>query len=32
MPEMYWEADFHAALAKSQRTGVPVFQDFWFDG
>ena len=27
-----WETDFDAALASAQRSGKPIFQDFWFDG
>jgi hypothetical protein len=32
MHEIRWEADFHAAVAKAGGSGLPVFQDFWFDG
>jgi hypothetical protein len=30
--EIRWEADFIAALAKAEKSGLPIFQDFWFDG
>lgn len=32
MSGMRWEPDFETALAKAKAAGVPVFQDFWFDG
>jgi len=30
--EIRWETDFLAALAKAKDSGLPIFQDFWFDG
>jgi hypothetical protein len=32
MSGIRWEPDFRTALAKAKTAGVPVFQDFWYDG
>jgi hypothetical protein len=32
MSLMQWVTDFQTALEKANSTGLPVFQDFWFDG
>jgi hypothetical protein len=32
MQGIRWETDFRAALANAKRSGLPIFQDFWFDG
>ncbi len=32
MSGIRWAADFHAALEQAKAAGLPVFQDFWFDG
>jgi len=32
MPGIVWETDFLAALPKAKGSGLPIFQDFWFDG
>jgi len=31
MAGIQWERDFSKALEKGNKTGKPVFQDFWFD-
>ena len=32
MQVIRWETDFLTALAKAEKSGLPIFQDFWFDG
>jgi|MudIll2142460700_1097286.scaffolds.fasta_scaffold1563256_2 hypothetical protein len=32
MSLILWETDFSAALAKAKGSGLPIYQDFWFDG
>jgi hypothetical protein len=32
MNGILWETDFLVALAKAKETGLPIYQDFWFDG
>jgi len=32
MQAIRWETDFVSALGKAKVSGLPIFQDFWFDG
>ena len=32
MQGIRWDTDFLAVLPKAKETGLPIYQDFWFDG
>ena len=32
MSGIRWASDFDAALDLAKGSGLPIFQDFWFDG